>query len=361
MKGDRMKEPVKIGGVTAWSGPMATSGELADKVIAAVEHQVSVMGGILGGREVKVIRGDMCSETAEVKPCCKRLLDEDKVAALVWGGADGVHTAASSEFAEERKVLFVNMTTFPVDLSDWKFTVRCIPPERYYERGHINIVTKVIQPKPKTVAIQFYDKDENRERVNTLVKAYQAAGIETIYVDYNPIEALDFMPQLKKIKELNPDVVLFLQDIMPYVSLINQLTELGGFGDTKVVCCGRGLGWPNQEVCQGWYGMALWIPEWSSYPASKKFEEDFQAVNGEGPMQYHLYYYTALWIAIKAIELAGTDTDLIGIAQAARSGNLEVDTPLGLAHFGADGEPGGLVSGFAQIRDYKLHMIKMPE
>ena len=37
---------------------MAMSGMLADQIIALVEEQVKNMGGILGGREVKFIRGD---------------------------------------------------------------------------------------------------------------------------------------------------------------------------------------------------------------------------------------------------------------------------------------------------------------
>ena len=50
-----------------------------------------------------------------------------------------------------------------------------------------------------------------------------------------------------------------------------------------------------------------------------------------------MYYYYCLWTAIEAIKLAGTD-DPVVIAQAARSGNLEVETPMGLAHFGSTGE-----------------------
>jgi len=44
------------------------------------------------------------------------------------------------------------------------------------------------------------------------------------------------------------------------------------------------------------------------------------------------------WL-IEAIKLAGTDTDREAIAQAACSGNLAWETPLGYIHWGTDGEP----------------------
>jgi ABC-type branched-subunit amino acid transport system substrate-binding protein len=53
-----LSDPVKIGAIGPWSGPMGMSGVLADQAIALVEWQVKNMGGILGGREIKFVRGD---------------------------------------------------------------------------------------------------------------------------------------------------------------------------------------------------------------------------------------------------------------------------------------------------------------
>ena len=83
-----------------------------------------------------------------------------------------------------------------------------------------------------------------------------------------------------------------------------------------------------------------------------KFKEDYEAANGKLPIDMHAYFYNAIWAAIYAIELAGTD-DPEAIAQAARSGNLEFDTPSGRAHFGPDGHS-GLGHSFIQIQDKAL-------
>jgi len=71
-----------------------------------------------------------------------------------------------------------------------------------------------------------------------------------------------------------------------------------------------------------------------------QFKEEFQTVNSKSPDTNHIFYYLCLWTAINAIKLAGTAEDTEAIALAARSGNLEWDTPVGRAHFTPDGDSG---------------------
>ena len=78
------------------------------------------------------------------------------------------------------------------------------------------------------------------------------------------------------------------------------------------------------------------------------------------PTGNHVYYYNCLWTAIYAIQLAGTDTDRVAIAQAARSGKLEWDTAMGRAHHAPDGNA-GLNPIMAQIKDKKLVLVTAPE
>ncbi len=75
-------------------------------------------------------------------------------------------------------------------------------------------------------------------------------------------------------------------------------------------------------------------------PAAQKYTSQYQTLFDALPTSGDSYFYNALWIAIKAIELAGTDTDLDAIAQAARSGNIEFESPPGLLHVTPDGESG---------------------
>ena len=55
---------------------------------------------------------------------------------------------------------------------------------------------------------------------------------------------------------------------------------------------------------------------------------------GRLPSSNQVYFYDSLWTAIYAIELAGTDTDLVAIGRVARSGNLEWGRHLWDTHAG---------------------------
>jgi ABC-type branched-subunit amino acid transport system substrate-binding protein len=90
-----------------------------------------------------------------------------------------------------------------------------------------------------------------------------------------------------------------------------------------------------------------------------KFEQDFQAMYGRSPSAEQVYFYNPVWTAIHAIELAGTDTDLDKIVQAARSGNLTWDTPMGTAHYTSDGDS-GLRHITAHVEKQKLVIVQVP-
>ena len=94
-------KPVKIGMIHTFSGPMAAAGVLTSQTIAVVEWQVKNMGGILGGREVKIIKGDDRGVVAETAAQAKKLILEEKVTILTLGGINTSSMTAVSDVAEE--------------------------------------------------------------------------------------------------------------------------------------------------------------------------------------------------------------------------------------------------------------------
>lgn len=179
------------------------------------------------------------------------------------------------------------------------------------------------------------DDENNRYLVNGVKQATDAAGIKTVYEQYYSLSTLDFTPYLTKIKYEKPEVLLFTQLQEGAITVAQQIMELGGWGDIQVVSLPAALFARNKAGAEGWMVVAFWIPGLDN-PGSRKFEEDFQAVNGRAPDANQAYYYTCLWTAIHAIELAGTD-DRIEVAKAARSGNLKWDAPSGSVRITPEG------------------------
>ena len=164
----------------------------------------------------------------------------------------------------------------------------------------------------------------------------EAAGIKVVYSQFTDPTTSDFTPYLTKIKYANPDVMVMSFLSEGFVTVAKQMMELGGWGNIKVLCYPGAILASRQTGAKGWNVMVSWYPG-RDYPASQKFVEEFQAVNGKAPDSNHVYYYLCLWTVIHAMELAGTD-DPVAVAQAARSGNLEWDTPAGISHISTKGE-----------------------
>jgi ABC-type branched-subunit amino acid transport system substrate-binding protein len=174
------------------------------------------------------------------------------------------------------------------------------------------------------------------------------------------LDHVDYSSYLTKLTDANPEVVyLDYTSNEPYLTIAKQMMELGGWGNMKVMCMSGAEAAKKLTGAQGWYLVTPWLPD-SQYPASQKFVQDFQAVNGNKPNPNQVYFYNSLWTAIYAIKLAGTDADRAKIIQVSRSGNLEWDTPMGYARFGADGLS-GLHETLAQIEGKNVVSVVIPQ
>ena len=349
--------PVKIGAIAPWSGPLAMTGMLADPVIALVEKQVKEMGGILGGREVKFVKYDSRGTVAEVIAGATKLLKDDKVSALVYGGSSGSDNIAVSDFAEANHILYVCYSGDP-RLAEEKFTVTGSSTVRGNYTASAGFTNKVL--KPKTIAILASDLADSHDYLDGYKKEIETAGTKIVYEQYTPLETTDFMSYLTKIKYVKPDVLLiFYQASEACMAIAKQIMELGGWGDIKVVTVASAESAAKLPGAQGWYVFVLWLPG-LTYPGAVKFQQDFQSMYNRMPSSLHVYFYIPLWTAIYAIDLAGTDTDLEKIAQAARSGMLEWETPMGRAHYTTEGDA-GLYPSAAQVEEQKLVPVQVPE
>lgn len=337
---------------------MAISGIFyADQVTKLVEKQVKDQGGILGGREVDLVKYDEAGSTAQAQAGVTKLYSGDKVSAVVWGGESGAEFDAVADVADQTQILFVALGN--VDgLENLKFTVNATVQSDADRGVPVDFINKAL--KPKTVAFLADDDAVAHSYVSGVKPMLEAAGAKTVYEEYFSTSTSDYSPYLTKIKYVNPDVVFIYSGANePFLSVAKQIMELGGWGNIKVITTPSGETAKALPGAQGWYMFALWLPG-VNYPGAVKFENDYKAMFNTLPSGNHVYYYNCLWTAIYAIQLAGTDTDRVAIAQAARSGKLEWDTPMGHAHFAPDGTS-GLNLIMAQIQNKTLIQVTTPQ
>ena len=351
------KGPVKIGAICSWSGPAAMSGiYYGDSIIRLVEKQVKDMGGILGGREISVIKYDNRASVPEAQAGASKLLTVDQVVALVFGGVSGAECQAVADFAEENHILYTPFSSI-IGLANMTYTIGAMPPIEVTCKGYIDLAIKIA--KAKTIGFLGAEIADARDRVKITKDAVEAAGIKVVYEDYITPGTADFLPYLTKLKYANPDVAILESSMGEFYQIIaKQLTDIGGLGDMKVGCLASAESVISKPAADGWYLSTLWYPELDT-PGSVKFVNDYKAMFGRMPGATDVYFYNSLWLSVAAIDKAGT-TDREKIGQVGRSGQLVWEAPAGLSRWVADGLsnlPGFLV----QMVDKQLVFVEKLE
>ncbi|MDD5095210.1 MAG: ABC transporter substrate-binding protein [Dehalococcoidia bacterium] len=320
-------EPVKIGVLSPYSGPYAAAGALGDEAISVVMKQVEKMGGILGGRSIKVIKFDDQSQVANTKAGYTKLAQNEKVSAVLFGGGSSPQLSVASDAAEEVRVPVFSLGATPKDISDRPYTVRTVMPN-LADVGDSVVDFILNKLKPKTVALLCMDDVELRDENRAMRQKLEAAGVNVSYEQYVPQGTVDLSSYLTRVKYENPDILLTNFASEQCLTILIQIVELGGWGNIKWVSWSAASASRisvKPEAAEGTYHWVYWVPG-LNYPGAKEMEQAYLETVGHLPSTAAHYY--AFWVCIKAIELAGSD-DPVEIAKAARSGDLRWESPGG--------------------------------
>jgi branched-chain amino acid transport system substrate-binding protein len=335
-------EPVKLGVIGPWSGALAVSGGIADQIMAVVEQQVKDQGGILGGRQVKFVRGDDRGVVAEAVGQARKLALEEKVDMLLFGGASGASFNAVAQEAEALKIPYVAPATI-YGGTTMKYNISIYTAGVIIDRVADFPIEFV---KPKTIAWLAWDDESARNQLDGVEgvvgarERWKAAGIDIVYEQYFPLDTADYSAYLTTIKYKKPDLaIISVNNPVQAITINKQVIELGGWDDMKVwygTSAASGQKAVSLPAALGKYVSVEWMAG-SDEPGMKAFEDAFKKVHGRLPTSDLAYYYNNFWTGIKAIELAGT-TDRDKVAQAMRSGNLEWDSAWGPLRIPPDGK-----------------------
>ena len=303
------EETIKIGHTVALTGSNATWGQAEANALQMVIEKINAEGGVLG-KKLEVIAYDNRADRMESVNVAKRLIEQDKVVAIIGPAQSGVANAIREvNNAAKVPVIGTTATNPKVTVADdgsvvpYTFRVCFIDPFQ----GTVAAQFALRDLKAKTAAILYDVGDDYSQFLGKyFVEAFtKGGGTITANEGFRSGE-LDFRAQLGKIKTGKPEV-LFIPTMQKEAALAAKQAR-----DLKIesVLVG-GDGWASPDLIdlagpaiEGAYFVNIAALE---DPAIKDFIAAYKAKFNVDPVLPNplMAYDAAIWLA-DAIKRAGT-------------------------------------------------------
>lgn len=322
-KGDPENKPQQAQGVTdteilvGHSGPQTGAAAAYDQVRQGIQsyfNYVNENGGV-NGRKLKLIPYDDTYQPNQFVQNTKRLVEEDKVFALV-GSVGTPNIAATEKYIEEKGIPLVGYTSGTSQFVN--------PPKKnffshlmnYNIEGRIFLDYLVNELGAKTVYISYQNDDSGLDFLSGINERINEQNYEIEVLKETPHlpTDVDFSSIAYDISKLKPDAVLMLSTPQPAAKLKQELHKTGQ-DDIPYLVPSTGGNDPNlfnlagKEIWEGAYSTtSILSSEYSDEPSLKIFEErypqDFPKSTVSGISQWG---WGVAQIFVEAVERAGED------------------------------------------------------
>ncbi|WP_207645805.1 ABC transporter substrate-binding protein [Geosporobacter ferrireducens] len=297
-----------IGGILPMTGAIATFGQSSKKGVDLLVEQVNAQGGVLG-RKVVFVAEDTKSTQADSATAIQKLIQQDKVVAVV-GEVASSNSLAAGPIAQDAKVPMVSgSSTNPAvtEVGDYIFRAAFIDP--FQGAVMANFASKDLKAV-KAAIMTDANSDYSIGLGNVFKEVFTANGGSIVSEVSFVSGDTDFNTILTTVKNAKPDVV-FVPSYYDTVGLIlNQAKNNVGF-PAEVKFLG-GDGWDSPalfelagDAADGHYFSNHYSPDVDS-PEVKAFIDAYQAKYNEVPDALAALAYDAANMILKGIEKAGT-------------------------------------------------------
>ncbi len=227
-------EPIKLGAVMRLSIG-ADDGIPCRRGVEMAVDEVNKAGGI-NGRMVQLIVEDEKDSPASAVNAVQKLINVDKVVAIIGPMTSG-DTMAAGKIADEAKVIMISPTATTPKLSGYGANI-CRGCSRIDKQAEVLTDYVAKNWKPKTVAIFFSNEPYGKGCAGLFTKFFEKHGIKVVATESFMRGSRDFKAQLTKIKATNPDFLFipgYTPETAPAAAQARQLGMkqkiLGVYGD----------------------------------------------------------------------------------------------------------------------------------
>ncbi len=339
------KPPIKIGVVLELTGRQANYGESSRR---GIEMAAETFGDTtVGGRKVKFVFRDVQSDPQIVISALNDLVTSEQVNYLMGPCASPLVSAAIPTWRQS-KPLWIQFCGSSERLSEAvggedRFFHTFPYSSRYHEAE--GAALQHYLGRGKKAVVIYSDDEYGRGHIDSLTKAYQAAGIEISGKEVARVGTTDFSPILTKLSRSNPDVLVAMVQGADLTSLAKQVYarkfrapyRLSG-GAVQFDSFSNAVG---KEAQEGWIGPSTYLPGVERagdpryqklLPSSREWEQRFVKRYNREPDLIDVGAYVSAAMLLIALQRADADNPDKVAAELAK---LDVATPLGRGRFQA--------------------------
>lgn len=322
---------IVIGHYAAMTGSIAHFGQDTDKAVRLALDEVNQKGGVKG-RKLKLVTLDDRGDSAEAANAVSRLIDVEKVVALLGEVASSL-SLAGGRVAQRRQIPMVSpSSTNPkvTEVGDYIFRVCFLDPFQGL------VMAKFARENLKFSRVAII-KDVRNDYSIGLAEAFKKSfvglgGTINVEQSYSAGDT-DFSAQVTAVRAGNPEA-MFVPGYYAEVGAIAKTAQRLGL---KVPLMG-GDGWDAPDLFKiggdaldGSYFSNHFAPDMAT-PKAKKFVADFTKKYGEPPTGLGALGYDALMVLVEAMNQAATITPKAIRDELARvkdvagvTGNITID------------------------------------
>ena len=300
------RSTIKIGYFGDLSGPTFNYGQSAINGVLMAVDQVNQAGGI-NGRKLDVVITDDKGSGEEAARLTAKLIDQDKVVAVIGGGTSGNSRAAAPKAQSSHVPLIAPSSTDPAVTQVGDYIFRACFVDEF--QGEVMASFAVNRLKAEKAAILFdFNSPYGRGLTNFFQTSFKQLGGQIVNEQSYTQGDSDFKGQLSAIRASEPDVIYIPGYYGDVTVIAKQARQLGL---TQPLLGGDG--WDAPELWQlggdalnGAYISTHYSVDDPS-PAIQSFVQEYKQRYGNlAPDAHAALAYDAALLLVDAIKRAGT-------------------------------------------------------
>jgi len=317
-------DKIKIGEIATVTGDFAAYGVAEVESIKIAVEEINAAGGILG-KQIELIMYDCRTRQEDMVNAARRLVEQDKVVAVIGPSGSGLCISASPVFNSGKVSHIGTLPTNPLVTQDeegnvrpYNFRICFLDP--YQGRMMAYFAAKDLGLK-KAAILYDVSSDYSQGQREFFVESFKEYGGEIVADEGFRGEDVDFRSQLTKFKDSGADVLVypFMGKSLPLA--VKQARELG---INTTIIGGDGYGDFMWEVAGDALGNSYWVSHVDRYdPTLAPFFDKYKEKTGTECQEFMnaVMAYDCLYWLKDAIERAGSEDPVkIRDALAATSG-----------------------------------------